>query len=81
MDPRFIQAHKEARWSLLLSIAWIITWSATAYYGGEQPGIFGFPRWFEWSCLFAPLLFIFLCWLMVRYLFKNIPLEDAVDEY
>ncbi|WP_241623398.1 DUF997 family protein [Rosenbergiella epipactidis] len=76
MDPRFIQAHKEARWSLLLSIAWVLVWAVTAYTGGQELGLFGFPRWFEWSCLFAPTLFIFLCWMMVRYLFADLPLED-----
>lgn len=81
MDPRFLQAHKEARWSLLLSLGWVVVWLLTACYGGNQPGVLGFPRWFEWSCLFAPALFIFLCWIMVRYLFKEIPLEEPPHEH
>jgi len=36
----------------------------------------GLPRWFELSCVFAPLLFIVLCWLMVRLVFRDMPLED-----
>ncbi|HAI07010.1 MAG TPA: hypothetical protein DCM39_15060, partial [Pantoea sp.] len=36
----------------------------------------GLPRWFELSCVFAPLLFIFLCWLMVRVIFRDMSLED-----
>ncbi len=59
MDPRFLQAHKEARWSLYLTLAWLVVWGLSAWLGGNQIGIIGLPRWFELSCVFAPLLFIF----------------------
>jgi uncharacterized membrane protein YhdT len=29
------------------------------------------------ACLLVPLLFIGLCWLMVRGIFRDIPLEDS----
>lgn len=77
MDARFTQANKEARWSLYLTLAWLAVWGFSAWLGGMQPGITGFPRWFELSCVFAPFLFIFLCWLMVRRLFRDMPLEDG----
>ncbi|KFD22708.1 MULTISPECIES: YhdT family protein [Tatumella] len=80
MDSRFKQAHKEARWSLLLAISWLIVWSVSAWTGGTTPGIFGFPRWFELSCLFAPLFFLFLCALMIRFIFRDIPLEDQGEQ-
>ncbi|QKJ85420.1 hypothetical protein PMPD1_0442 [Paramixta manurensis] len=76
MDTRFLQAHKEARWSLFLAIAWLVVWAGSAWLGGNTPGVTGLPRWFELSCLFAPLLFIVLCWLMIRLLFRDISLED-----
>ncbi|MEQ4530146.1 MAG: YhdT family protein [Mixta sp.] len=75
-DARFIQAHREARWSFWLAIAYLTVWALSAWLGGTQPGFTGLPRWFELSCLFAPLLFIFLCWLMIRICFRDIPLED-----
>lgn len=80
MDARYLQAHREAGWSLLLALLWVCTWLTTAYLGGNQPGWLGFPRWFEWSCLFAPLLFILLCIAMVRGLFKSLNLEEQQDE-
>ncbi len=43
---------------------------------GVNPGITGLPHWFEMACLLTPLLFILLCWLMVRVIFRDIPLED-----
>jgi len=76
MDARFIQANREARWSLLLAVAYLTVWGFCAWLGGNQPGIAGLPLWFELSCLFAPVLFIVLCALMIRLVFKNIPLEE-----
>ena len=55
MDARFIQAHKEARWSLYLTLLWLAAWGLSAWLGGSEIGITGLPRWFELSCLFAPL--------------------------
>lgn len=80
MDSRFTQAHKEARWSLLLTLAWLVVWSSSAVYGGNFPGIFGFPLWFELSCFFAPILFLFLCFIMVKFLFRDMNLEDPSHE-
>ncbi|KAF0856751.1 YhdT family protein [Pantoea dispersa] len=76
MDGRFLQANKEARWSLYLTLAYLAVWGASAWLGGTQSGITGLPRWFEFSCVFAPLLFIGLCWLMVRVVFRDMSLED-----
>ncbi|ABX85787.1 hypothetical protein YPPY66_4490 [Yersinia pestis PY-66] len=36
----------------------------------------GLPAWFEAACIALPLLFIVLCILMVRLIFRDIPLED-----
>ncbi len=76
MDSRFIQAHREARWALWLALAYMLGWILTAYLPDAEQGITGLPHWFELSCLFLPALFVFLCWLMVKLVFKNIPLDD-----
>ena len=52
MDTRFVQAHKEARWALGLTLL------------------------FEMACILTPLLFIGLCWAMVKFIYRDIPLED-----
>ncbi|MDF2786329.1 MAG: hypothetical protein K0S95_2864 [Pantoea eucrina] len=77
MDGRFLQANREARWSLGLSLAYLLVWALSAWLGGTQSGISGLPRWFELSCIFAPLLFIVLCTLMVRVIFRDMSLEDS----
>lgn len=76
MDTRFLQANKEARWAFGLTLAYLAGWIITAYLPGSIPGISGLPAWFEAACIALPLLFIVLCWLMVRVIFRDIPLED-----
>ncbi len=35
-------------------------------------GFTGLPHWFEMACLLVPLLFILLCWAMVKLIFRDI---------
>ena len=77
MDKRFIQAHREARWALGLTLLYLLAWSLAAYLLDSDAGITGLPHWFEMACLLVPLLFISLCWLMVRGVFRDISLEDG----
>ncbi|VTM59777.1 membrane protein [Klebsiella pneumoniae] len=34
MDKRFVQAHKEARWALWLTLLYLAAWLAAAYCRG-----------------------------------------------
>ncbi|SLM61454.1 MULTISPECIES: YhdT family protein [Dickeya] len=76
MDNRFAQAHREARWSLILTLAYLVAWILFAYLPDNLPGPTGLPHWFELACLALPMLFIGLCWLMVRVIFRDIALES-----
>ncbi|WP_343666395.1 YhdT family protein [Enterobacter sp.] len=76
MDKRFVQAHKEARWALWLTLLYLAAWLVTAYLSSSASGITGLPHWFEMACLLVPLIFILLSWLMVRFIFRDFPLED-----
>jgi len=76
MDKRFIQAHREARWAFGLAVAYLFAWLAAAYLPDSRQGITGLPHWFEMACLLVPLVFIVLSWLMVRVIYRDIPLED-----
>ncbi|MBV4367012.1 YhdT family protein [Erwinia sp. BNK-24-b] len=77
MEKRFVQAHREARWSFWLAVAYLAAWFLAALSGDNQPGPTGLPHWFEMACLLVPLLFIFFCWLMIKRVFRDISLEDA----
>lgn len=76
MDARFSQANREARWALWLTIAYLVLSIAAAYIPNNLQGITGLPHWFEMACLLLPLVFILLCWAMVRLIFKDIPLGN-----
>lgn len=56
MDARFVQAHKEARWALWLTLCYLAAWLVAAYLPGDSPGITGLPHWFEMACLLTPLV-------------------------
>ncbi|BBI92342.1 hypothetical protein SSYM_1162 [Serratia symbiotica str. Tucson] len=77
MDKRFIQAHREACWTLGLTLLYLLVWSLAAYLPDSVNGITGLPHWFEMACLLVPLGFIALCLLMVRLVFRDISLEDG----
>ncbi len=77
MDKRFLQSNREARWALFLTLAYLIGWLITAYLPDSTQGITGLPLWFEWSCLILPILFIILCILMIKLVFKDMSLEDS----
>jgi len=76
MDKRFIQANKEAKLSLILTLSYLIIWGLAAYFLDNQRGFLGFPVWFEASCFFLPLAFIVVCWLVVKFKFSDIPLDS-----
>lgn len=76
MDRRFPQAHREARWALFLTLFYLGAWIVAGYLPDNEPGVTGLPHWFELSCLVVPLIFIVLCWLMIRVIFRDIPLGD-----
>ncbi len=75
-DIRFLQAHREARWAVALTLFYLLGWCACAYLPGNAAGVTGLPLWFELSCLMLPVLFVALCIFMVRFLFKELPLDD-----
>ncbi|MGL5006254.1 MAG: YhdT family protein [Plesiomonas sp.] len=79
-DHRFKQAHREARWALWLTIAYLVCWSLLAYLPNNQLGITGLPHWFEMACLLLPLVFILLCGLMVKHIYRDISLESTDEE-
>ncbi|WP_373416712.1 DUF997 family protein [Vibrio parahaemolyticus] len=47
-----------------------------AYLPSNTMGVTGLPLWFEWSCLILPVIFILLCIMMVKLIFKDISLEE-----
>lgn len=81
MDKRYLQANKEARFSLYITVIYLIVWIFSAYLFGNNSGILGFPVWFELSCIFTPIGFVLICYLIVKWQFRDIPLDNAAPEH
>jgi uncharacterized membrane protein YhdT len=77
MEQRIAQTHREARWAVGLTLLYLLAWSLAAYLPDNSIGITGLPHWFEMACMLVPLLFIGLCWWMIRRVFRDIPLGDS----
>ncbi|MEF1309470.1 YhdT family protein [Vibrio mytili] len=82
------QANREACWAILLALCYFAWWYISAYvFSGPQgetqrPNLYwGMPLWFLLSCVFGPILFTVLCALMVKYLYKDIPLDKHDDKH
>jgi uncharacterized membrane protein YhdT len=78
---RFAQASKEALWGVGLFIAYFIWWYGFGYGLGsgdpdEYTFVMGLPAWFFWSCVAGFVAFLLVTWVVVRFFFKDIPLDD-----
>ncbi|AGI33718.1 TPA: DUF997 family protein [Mannheimia haemolytica] len=69
------QLTTEARWAVLLTLIYLLGWVGFAYFSPQGRGIFGFPIWFELSCIFLPVLFSLVATIVVKKVYKNIDLE------
>lgn len=87
LSSRYQQAHKEAKWAIALALAYFAWWYGSAY--GLAPEAieqtptlyFGLPLWFLMACVIGPLLFTLLCALMVKYLYKEMPLDIEPENH
>ncbi|MGR2768626.1 YhdT family protein [Photobacterium ganghwense] len=86
LSARYRQAHKEAKWALGLALAYFVWWYCTAYGFAPAstdttmpPLYWGFPLWFLLACIIGPVIFTLLCALMVKFLYRDMPL-DAEQE-
>ncbi len=82
---RFGQAHKEALISLGLYGVFFAWWYGAAYgLGSGDPSsytyIWGMPSWFFYSCIVGYVVISFLVWAVVRFFFKEIPLDGPSKE-
>lgn len=80
------QTHREALAAILLAVGYFIWWYTTAYGFAaslddtDLPSLYlGMPLWFLLSCVIGPLLFTLLCALMVKFIYRDIPLEPNLS--
>ncbi|MFS0880165.1 YhdT family protein [Metabacillus niabensis] len=83
-DKRFKIAHREAIIGIALVLFNFIWWFGFAYgMGGVDPTeyryIFGMPEWFFYSCVLGFIVVVILVFIVVNYIFKEVPFEDDED--
>lgn len=79
-DRRFIQADREALLALTVYGLYFLWWYAFGFGVGdcnpdEYTYVFGFPAWFFYSCIVGYPLVTILLWMIVRFKFKEMPLD------
>ncbi|OBX09922.1 membrane protein [Gallibacterium salpingitidis] len=77
---RYRQATKEAKITLLLALLYVIGWCLCAYLPKGTHGPLGFPFWFELACIYLPILFVVVCYWVIRIFFQDIPLDNSDDK-
>jgi len=85
MDPRFKIAHREALIGVTLAIVHFIWWFGFAYGLGSKPVeeysyILGFPDWFFYSCIVGFILVAITVIVLVKFVLKDVSLEEEGDE-
>lgn len=80
LSQRYKQAAKEARWTFILTILYVIGWCVCAYLPENTAGPLGFPLWFELSCIYLPILFIVVAFWVIQIVFQHIDLENNKEE-
>ena len=85
MDPRFKIAHREALIGVVLAIVHFIWWFGFAYGLGSKPVeeysyILGFPDWFFYSCIVGFILVAITVIILVKFVLKDVSLEEEGDE-
>lgn len=79
-DKRGRQANREALLALAVYALYFAWWYACGYgLGSGDPEtydyVFGFPAWFFYSCIVGYPLITLLLWAVIRFLFRDIPLD------
>ncbi|MFD0966026.1 YhdT family protein [Seminibacterium arietis] len=76
VNERYKQTAIEARWAIWLTVFYAIGWCVCAYLPQSSTmGALGFPLWFELSCIYLPIAFVIITYLVVKKIYKNISLD------
>lgn len=84
-DRRFKQCNRELVYTFVFFIINILIIGGISLLAYGKPVdqisfIAGFPAWFFYGCLIGSLVLCVLTYLMVKFLFKDIPLDAYIEE-
>lgn len=86
MKNRSNQIKKEIGITVLLYLFYFAWWYYFAYVYTDSSDvsqfkyILGLPEWFFYSCVVGLIVVNFLVYLVVRFFFKDMPLDDGDEE-
>ncbi|TCP28773.1 putative membrane protein YhdT [Scopulibacillus darangshiensis] len=85
VDPRYKIANREAIIGIILAVINFIWWFAFAFGLGSKKVadyhyVMGLPAWFFYSCVVGFIVITILLIVAVKFLFKEIPLDDMPDQ-
>lgn len=69
------QLNREAKWAVYLTLLYMAGWVIFAYFMPTGTGLLGLPLWFELSCIFLPLIFIFISMAVLKAVYKEVDLD------
>ena len=79
-DPRYKQCFKEAMAALYLYAAHMVAVFLIIYFlwylGDRQSTVMGLPSYLFWGVFVISILLIFAVWVLVRFYYKDMSLED-----
>lgn len=84
-DKRYRVANREAIIGVVLVLINFGMWYGFAYgMGGGDPTeytyVLGFPAWFFYSCIVTTITMLVLIAVLLKFVFKEVPLEDEEEE-
>jgi len=84
-DKRYRIANREALIGVALVVVNFVLWYGFAYgMGGGDPKdytyIMGFPAWFFYSCMVTTVLMIVVIAVLLKFVFKEVELEDKEED-
>lgn len=74
------QLNREAKWSIYLTLFYLVGWIVCAYFLPNGTGLLGFPLWFEMSCIFLPVLFTLISMAVLKAVYQDIDLDADTKE-
>ena len=80
-SEKFVQANREAK-ATWIALALVILFWYAAGFGLENSTVefFHTPIWVIGGCIGTWLFAVFVCWLLVRFVFKDFDLEDGEEK-
>ena len=80
-SEKFVQANREAK-ATWIALALVILFWYVAGFGLENSTVefFHTPIWVIGGCIGTWLFAVLVCWVLVRFIFKDFDLEDGEEK-